>query len=248
MRRLERGPILRAGVSFHFGTSELKLYPFIDASEELTEGKKHAYQSAYENFGAWRNGANPGNIVPYPGVTYCAHICEDLAQLQRWTMLKDGGGGEIRHFCELSDTHTEAHGETIGSQIMKMNSSSLRSVYTFVCAKNGDESVCVSVRLLALALVSGVTDFHMDLICCSVLLRASCQNTDPHNPYCRQQLPWTEWTQCMPSNSGQCSTFVICSAYTCATGENLFSAKCQDTKMITVHFWHQDFERGQRIL
>ncbi len=68
------------GVNFHFGTSKLKLYPFIDAPEDVTEAMKHTYHPAYESLGAggWGNGANPGNIVPHLGVTYSAHIREDL--------------------------------------------------------------------------------------------------------------------------------------------------------------------------
>lgn len=148
------------------------------------------------------NGANPGNTVPHPGVTHCALIHEDLAQLEWWTKLSGGRWRRDQTVLWTDIVHTRMHRRTRanGRQIMKMNASSAGLVYTLVCAKNGDESTAVSGRLLVLARVSGVTDSHMDLICCSVFIRASCQKADPHNPHCRQQLPWTDWTWCMLLN------------------------------------------------
>lgn len=56
----------------------------------------------------------------------------------------------------------------------------------------------------------------MDLICFLSIIRAPCYFIDPPNPDCRQRLPWTRRTQCVPLHL--------------LTGENLAFAKCQAMK------------------
>lgn len=176
MSRLRCSSILRAGVSFHFGTSELKPYPFID------DFGKSELRRLREWCKPWK----------YCTTSWCHMLCTHSCRLGTVSSMNKAQSWRRRReqtvlWTGIAHTHIHKHAWTNGRQADNEDEHFIcRPVYTLPCAKNGDESTVDGGGLLVLALVSGVTDSHMDLICCSVFLRASCQKADPHNPHCRQ--------------------------------------------------------------